>query len=88
MGYAGRSLGGVIMPTLGSQDRRFGKLGDSRRRDGGHVAGVHIGKGGSQAASLKRRDSDIDLRSPEEPYRSSNVPVAGEPRGVVEDKRR
>jgi hypothetical protein len=75
------------VPTHGSQDRRFGKLGDSRRRDDGHVPGVHVGKAASSPASLSRRDSDIDLRSPEEPYRSTNVPIAGEPRGVISDKR-
>jgi hypothetical protein len=54
------------MPTHGSQDRRFGKLGDSRRRDDGHVAGVHAGKAASSPASLKRKDSDFDLRPPED----------------------
>ena len=70
------------MPTHGSGDRRFGKLGDSRRRDDGHIV-RSPGKG-----PAVRRDSDIDLSPPEEPYRSTNVPVVGVPgRPVTNDRR-
>jgi hypothetical protein len=66
------------------------KIGDSRRADGGHVAGVHIGKGGSQPMSLKRRDSDFDLRppSPEDTPRPAASVVVGENPGIIQDRRR
>jgi hypothetical protein len=61
------------------------RIGDSR---GGHIA-PHVGKGGSQPMSLKRRDNDLDLRPPEPTSQPpANTPVAGENRNVIEDSRR
>jgi hypothetical protein len=56
------------------------RIGDSRRGDGGHIV-RSPGKGGGPV-SIKRRDSDLDLRPPAEPAPrpSSNNVVVGEPR--------
>jgi hypothetical protein len=69
------------------------RVGDTRadlaaRKDGGHTAG-HVGKGGSQPASLSRRDNDRDLQPPDlTPRPESASVVVGENPGVIGDKRR
>ena len=68
------------MPVHGARDCRFGRLGDSRRRDDAHIAG-HVGKGGATRFADAHPDRPTP---PEEPFRSTNVPIAGEPRGVVD----
>ena len=79
------------MPT--HRTRADAKVGDTRadlaRRDSGHVPGVHIGKAASSPMSISRRDAQPDNpQRPEEPYRSTNIPIAGEPRGAIQDSRR
>jgi hypothetical protein len=65
------------------------RIGQTRAdQRGGHIPGVHIGKAASSPASLRRRDSDIDLQPPsDEPRRAPNTPIVGEPRGVINDRR-
>lgn len=70
------------------------RVGDTRadlaaRRDGGGHIAPHVGKAASSPMSLKRRSDALPDRPapPEEPYRSTNVPIGGEPRGVINDRR-
>jgi hypothetical protein len=79
------------MPTHGSRDCRYGKLGDSRRRADSHIA-PHVGKGGATSPKLQARFADAHPDNPTvpdpAPYRSSNRPIVGEPRSPVTNDRR